>query len=942
MRGIPENLDRPDGWIAVVGEPPDVKADESNDLNEDESWFFAWKVAQKNGVLDRLIYFPVTRCRPDDGRGDFLRLTKPQMKQCSSHFIAPLLKQMKLTGIIVSGPVAAYAIIGRMDMAGLSKVESRFNDHVPVRAVRGYEWREVDPDHRNKMFVDDWKRAYSNLLSEATTKKRELKYRVATNLKQVLEWFGPVFEDLEGPLAWDTETTGLKVWRSNFRVGVFSFFHRSQSEVLIVPLGHPNWKYQNGTDRWEQDHMEVEEILKKIMENRKIRKIGHNLQYDELACYSHFGWRVKGYLGDTMYNAYLTDPDQTAGKALDDLIKLHIPDCPPYWRDVDDWKRENKATWTGSYLEIPDEILFPYAAWDTALIPEIYEIQQAHFRQQNGKIGGSFVFNNDQGYFPTADRMTYVNYGRTIHHQLCTHLTRTGQKVDLVRAKEVRKEYMAKIAELDRDLESDPKLVEFQETVLGEVASKSSAQRKMFLLGQTPKINWASTAQQRAFFLDFLKLPVVSKTDTGNPSLDESAIREYSVNPKYNCNVAKILLKRRELDKFVTSFLDPMLAERGSDKCIVWDDGLVHSEVKGASVATGRLSYSKPNVSAIPRDGDVKSLYVARNERGWILTRDYSGIEVRIMALFSQDSELINAFNAGEDVHFRTQTHFFQDLADAKNKTQRSICKRCFFGNIYGQGDAGLHEMLSAEGIINPLTGKPITKEDCKQFNEKLYKAYPGVLEWVEKSHQYGVDHKSISSGFGFVRMLPALQSYDYYKQIKRTFSWDEIQSDRHMKRLSSEVAQDLRRAQNASVQSTAGDLTSFAAWRIQLEFEKRGMKSFVFNVVHDDIWVESPLTEEVTLTMAIMRWVMDNPQQWLHEFLPGYDSSWINIPIIGEGEIGISPKDAFGMIHEPDLFGNMDLILKVKESDDLVHEWKFDEHHEDIREILTVRRIKV
>lgn len=304
---------------------------------------------------------------------------------------------------------------------------------------------------------------------------------------------------------------------------------------------------------------------------------------------------------------------------------------------------------------------------------------------------------------------------------------------------------------------------------------------------------------------------------------------------------------------------------------------------------------SRPNVTAIPKTGTVKHLYRPHWPSGWIITRDYSGIEVRIMAMLSRCPKLLGILREGGDVHFNTQLHFFGAGADAKNKVQRSICKQTLFGNIYGQGDQGLFDLLRDARVMSPATGKPITLEECHDFNQLLYEAYPGVGEWIKQAHVSGIVRQCAGSGFGFIRRLHALSSWEYSKRVKRVVDYEDIKAHPDYRRVTSAVSKDLRRAQNAPVQSTAGDLTTFSALRIQETIERRGMgeRAFVCSVIHDDIWVSSRDTQDVPEILGIMENVMDNPHKWMPKVLPGFDASWLElVPIFGECELGVSPKD--------------------------------------------------
>ena len=349
--------------------------------------------------------------------------------------------------------------------------------------------------------------------------------------------------------------------------------------------------------------------------------------------------------------------------------------------------------------------------------------------------------------------------------------------------------------------------------------------------------------------------------------------------------------------------IDP-LGVRETWDCTIEDDE--------SYVGNGFQSHnSAPNVQAWPRDGLVKRIYNSRFENGWITQRDYSGLEVRILALFSREPALLEAFRTGQDPHFRTQSYFFKEQADKHNKTQRSVCKRCLFGRIYGQGDQGLLELLRKERVKSPFTGELITLEECTGFNEAIDQLYPKVCDWVKFAHQHAIKNHWCSSAFGFTIPMPEMV---YYKKVSGPgVQYNQLTAEDKERR--GQVAGAMRHAQNYPIQGTASDITTFAAWRICQQFRKQKMKSLVVLIVHDAIYVDGP-QEEVVEVNRIMKAVMDYTQDWLPEMLPGYDASWIDIPIIGEGEVGCNAKDALAVKSEPDENSDQ-LILSVPDEDD-------------------------
>lgn len=692
-----------------------------------------------------------------------------------------------------------------------------------------------------------------------------------------------------------------------------------------------------------------------------------NCQFDENAVYAAYKWEVKGFVGDTIMWQWALNPDESGFLGLESLVRLYFPDIPEYWRELEQWKEQNAEALgdaVNDYTSIPEKIILPYAAYDTRVVTRLFK---KIFKLVGEAESGLFVKRSDpesavwtDSVVETYTLQEYLMNVRKLHHELCTDLERTGQCVDLDLIERIYAHYTKEVADLEEELAKDPQLADFEKNVLPSVISKSSKQAKALRRGETDiRINWGSVAQQRAFFINYLKLPVIKLTDKKAPCLDELVIGSYATaewfvgedgqkimrdpdqpipegEEVWRCDVAQKLQSWRKADKFVKSFLLPITERR-----VVHDDNLLHAQYRSNGIATGRLGVRDPNVQAIPRDGLIKKLYRSHHKDGWVVTRDYSGIEVRILALFCQDPLLLKTFREGGDVHFLTQSHFFGKEADKKNKTQRSICKQALFGNIYGQGDQGLFDLLTENRVINPKTGKPVTLDECREFNQMIYELYPHVGKWVKDSHEFGIEYKWVASAFGFVRRLPEFQDHSHYQNILNTKSAKERRRDQFFRVLGAKISQAKRRAQNTSIQSTAADFTVIAAHRINAEYRARGLGSRIFNVIHDDIWTSVRSRDEVEETLAIKAWYMDNAKEWMPEYLPGFDSSWITIPIIGEADVGLNARDCFPAVEWHDLSGKGNLLLEVPTDSGKVKK-DFTKDFAEIHEMLKLQRLVV
>lgn len=240
-----------------------------------------------------------------------------------------------------------------------------------------------------------------------------------------------------------------------------------------------------------------------------------------------------------------------------------------------------------------------------------------------------------------------------------------------------------------------------------EAALKSLTNEIYSLCGE--KFNINSTKQLGVVLFENLKLPTKKKTKTGY-STDESVLSELlETHP-----VIQKLLEYRELYKLQSTYCEPLLALALKDP-----NQRVYTNFIHTGTATGRLSSKNPNLQNIPARGSLakqmRSVFEARDGYS-LISLDYSQIELRLLAHFSKDPALLEAFKNGEDIHARTAISIF-GTSDPKN---RAIAKSINFGLIYGMG-------------ANKLSGElGIDKKSAKEYIELYFKAFSTIKEFLE------------------------------------------------------------------------------------------------------------------------------------------------------------------------------------------------------------------
>jgi len=262
----------------------------------------------------------------------------------------------------------------------------------------------------------------------------------------------------------------------------------------------------------------------------------------------------------------------------------------------------------------------------------------------------------------------------------------------------------------------------------------------------------------------------------------------------------------RELTKLLNTYLEP-LPERLDPRT-----GRLHTTFNQMVTATGRLSSSDPNLQNIPVRTDlgaeIRACFVAE-EGCRLVVADYSQIELRLMALLSQEPALLDAYRRGEDVHRVTAAAVAGIAVDEVTKRQREHAKATNFGIMYGLSAYGLSEQVD------------IPVEEAKAFIDAYFAKYPKVREFREKVIAQATQDGYVTTLFGRRRAVPELRSSTY-----RLRALGE------------------RLAVNTVLQGTAADIIKVAMVTVSRELERRGLGSRLVLQVHDELVLECPAAE--------------------------------------------------------------------------------------------------
>jgi len=324
-------------------------------------------------------------------------------------------------------------------------------------------------------------------------------------------------------------------------------------------------------------------------------------------------------------------------------------------------------------------------------------------------------------------------------------------------------------------------------------------QKAYELAGQPFNLN--SPKQLAEILFGQMNLPVVRKTPGGTPSTDEEVLTKLA----QDYPLPQVLLNYRGLAKLKSTYTDKL------PKMVNTSTGRVHTHYSQASVITGRLSSSDPNLQNIPvrtpEGRQVRCAFIAAP--GCLLvSADYSQIELRVMAHVSGDAGLQKAFAAGEDIHRATASEVFGTPLLEVTADQRRAAKAINFGLIYGMGAFGLASNLG------------ITRDAAQSYIDRYFARYPGVA-------QYMADIKAKAHEQGWVETV-----------FGRRLAFPDIKGS-GARRAGAE-----RAAINAPMQGTAADLIKMAMVVISKWLKDQNLKSKVTMQVHDELVLEVPESE--------------------------------------------------------------------------------------------------
>jgi DNA polymerase-1 len=324
----------------------------------------------------------------------------------------------------------------------------------------------------------------------------------------------------------------------------------------------------------------------------------------------------------------------------------------------------------------------------------------------------------------------------------------------------------------------------------------ANVEKNIYDLSNT-RFNINSPKQLQTILFDLLKLPVLQKTPTGQPSTAESILQELALEYP----LPKLIIEYRSLSKLITTYTKKLPTQ------IHGKTGRIHTSYNQTGTATGRLSSSDPNLQNIPvrtHEGRrIRQAFIAPPGHK-IISADYSQIELRIMAHISEDKNLLHAFANNLDIHQATAAEIHGISLEQVTSEERRNAKAINFGLIYGMSAFGLSKQLG------------IGREAAQIYIDRYFARYPGVKYYMENTRLSAADKGFVETLWGRRLYLP------------------DIHSSQMMRKKAAE-----RAAINGPLQGTAADIIKRAMISLDHFLQTENIDAKMIMQVHDELVFE-------------------------------------------------------------------------------------------------------
>jgi len=509
----------------------------------------------------------------------------------------------------------------------------------------------------------------------------------------------------------------------------------------------------------------VIEALKEPLTNPKIGKVAHNAKYDYIVLAKH-GLLVSPITFDTMLAEFIIDPS-SRHLGLKNLAFAKLGEEMTHIEEL-----IGKGKKQISMADVAIESVAPYAIADAETTLRLMPLAEKELKRVDGE---KLLEEIDLPLTPVLADMEMA-----------------GISLDLPFFQETAKRLEKRLGEIEKQVFDS--------------------------VGKPFNIN--STQQLSDVLFTRLRLEPPdkgNKTASGHYSTAAGVLEELSGKHP----VVDLVLEQRELSKIKSTYVDAL------PPAINPNTGRVHTSYSQIGAVTGRLSSSNPNLQNIPirtEEGRrIRNGFIA-SKGNWLLSVDYSQIELRIVAHMAEDEGMLAAFRAGEDIHSTTAGAIYGVGPDAVTKEMRRHAKAINFGLIYG---------MSAFGLTRSTD---LTLAEAENFVKTYFEKFPGIKNYLDGIRKLAAQQGYVETLLGRKRYFPALQS----KQNMQIKNREE------------------REAINAPIQGTAADIMKIAMLKIPPALKKAKLNGKMLLQVHDELVLECP-KDEIKKTAQVVQETMAN-----------------------------------------------------------------------------------
>jgi DNA polymerase-1 len=480
-------------------------------------------------------------------------------------------------------------------------------------------------------------------------------------------------------------------------------------------------------------------LLKQLLENPKVQKFGQNIKFD-LHIFRRYGIEITPVSFDTMLASYVTNPSERQ-HSLDYLAFKHFDFHKTPIKDL-----IGSGKTQSTFDKVPIEKATAYACEDA-----------------------DFTYRLRSIFAPLIDDLEMNNLYYNI-------------ELPLIKV----------LADMEEDgVRIDP---DFLANLSGEMDKKLADLSKQIFAIAGLEFNINSTQQLSHILFEKLNLPSKGKTASGKGfSTDVRVLEELAKVHDF----PRLVLEYRSFGKLKSTYVDSL------PKMINQRTGRVHTSYNQTIAATGRLSSTDPNLQNIPIRTDegreIRRAFIARDKSYQILSADYSQIELRILAHYTEDPNLVDAFLKGEDIHARTAAAVFGVDLKEVTSAQRRIAKTTNFAIIYGVTAFGLSQQTD------------LTPHESQKFIDKYFEQYPGIRKYIDDTIAFARKSGYVTTLYNRRRYLPEIND-----------------SNRNVRQFAE------RTAINTPIQGTAADIIKVAMLKIHKAL--KGKKSRMILQVHDEL----------------------------------------------------------------------------------------------------------